>query len=289
MEGDHVIEACRPGAWPQTMEEQLAAERAQAVALVGSLHQQLTYQLACRQEKCYQEGVAGKVEEGESFCQPAQDLPRSEYQADEATIPRHRSLAIGDLTASHVEDDVPSPSPPVSPCSSVSHTPYVTPPDSPTMLRQRFFLPLPSLSVTIGTQTDESPPHESSLAVPETETSLSELSETGVNTDPLPSTLEAATNTTAVCVEENSVNTELSVFELLKLVHEAENTHRLQERHNSVMKELNEETSKRMVSEHLVQIVQSDLMEVRQHSITETTARLRLENEVADLKVRDQL
>ncbi len=40
-----------------------------------------------------------------------------------------------------------------------------------------------------------------------------------------------------------------------------------------------------MVADHLVNIVQSDLSELRQRSVMETTTRLRLENELSDTKV----
>ena len=277
----------------------LAAERARAVAMVGSLHHQLTNQLACRQETRYQQIVAGKEEEEEEeeecSVQVVQDEAQPTDQVEEVATPHGLSLMIGGLTPDHglaLDDNDMSPL--SSPSSSVSNTPYVTPPDSPTMLRWRFLFPLPSLLTTTGTQTDR----ETGVCLAATQTDISqplddttaviELSERGVNTEPPPEatpTLEATTNTAVVCVNDNSVNTELSVFELLRLAHEAENTHNLQEQHKAVLKELNEEKSKRMVNEHLVQIIQSDLTEVRQHNVAETTTRLRLENNIADLKV----
>ena len=277
----------------------LTAERARAVAVVGSLHQQLIYQVACLQETRYQQIIAEKeLAEEEELLQLVQDNSVTADEGEAVATAHGFSLVIREQTPEHglALDDknlsLDSESPPLSPSSSKSNTPYVTPPDSPSMLRWRFFLPLPSLLITTGTQTVEVTGQSSQTETSQTQddkTAVSERSEKGVNTEPPPAatpTFEAATNTAVVDVHDSSVNTELSVFELLQLVHEAENIQNLQEQHKAALKELNEEKSKRMVNEHLVQIIQSDLTEVRQHSVTETTTRLRLENEVADFKVR---
>ena len=55
-----------------------------------------------------------------------------------------------------------------------------------------------------------------------------------------------------------------------------------------LQRQLNDEKSKRMVAEQLSYIVQSDLDSLRGSNITETTTRLRLENELCDVKVSSE-
>ena len=87
-------------------------------------------------------------------------------------------------------------------------------------------------------------------------------------------------------VKEKAVNTELSAFELLKRVHSMEKMERLEAESRIMAAELNEEKSKRMVGDSLVQMLQSEIVELRQSNATETTSRLRLENEVTSVKVQ---
>ena len=49
--------------------------------------------------------------------------------------------------------------------------------------------------------------------------------------------------------------------------------------------ERNEALSQQMVSEELARIVQSELVELRQRNIAETTNRIRLENQLGELQV----
>ena len=49
--------------------------------------------------------------------------------------------------------------------------------------------------------------------------------------------------------------------------------------------ERNEAKSQQMVAEELARIVQSELLELRQRNVAETTTRVRLENQIGQLKV----
>ena len=49
--------------------------------------------------------------------------------------------------------------------------------------------------------------------------------------------------------------------------------------------ERNEAKSQQMVAEELARIVQSELVELRQRNIAEATTRVRLENQLGELKV----
>ena len=49
--------------------------------------------------------------------------------------------------------------------------------------------------------------------------------------------------------------------------------------------EQNEAKSQQMVAEELARIVQSELVELRQRNIAEATTRVRLENQLGELKV----
>ena len=51
------------------------------------------------------------------------------------------------------------------------------------------------------------------------------------------------------------------------------------------MVERNETRSQQMVAEEMVKIVQSELTELRQRNIAETTSRVRVENQLGELKV----
>ena len=90
-------------------------------------------------------------------------------------------------------------------------------------------------------------------------------------------------------VQEKGGNTELSAFELLKRVHSMEKLERLESESKIMAMELNEEKSKRMVGDSLVQMLQSEIVELRQSNAVETTSRLRLETEVTSIKVREKM
>ena len=53
----------------------------------------------------------------------------------------------------------------------------------------------------------------------------------------------------------------------------------------SGMLERNEARSQQMVAEELARIVQSELVDMRQRNVAETTERVRLENQLGELKV----
>jgi len=94
-----------------------------------------------------------------------------------------------------------------------------------------------------------------------------------------------STTTEAVLTQDVECSTELSCYELMERVRETEMFKKLQEEHKATLREMNEEKSKRLVSEQLIKIVQSDMSSIRQRSVAETTTRLRLENELGDVKV----
>jgi len=94
-----------------------------------------------------------------------------------------------------------------------------------------------------------------------------------------------STTTEPVLTQDVECSTELSFYELMEKVRETEMFKKLQEEHKAALREMNEEKSKRMVSEQLIKIVQSDMSSIRQRSVAETTTRLRLENELGDVKV----
>ena len=243
-------------AWLIKMDDEYN-ERAQATAVVSYLNQQLAYQLACRQETRYQEILAEESALEESL-----------------TNSQTEEVISCDQTAREAANEVSEAE------RSGSFSPYITPPESPSKLS----FSSPFTTKETRTIACETVPPSTSAAVTQTDGPLyHEMINEGCQSVPL--TLEVAVGTPPICVEDKSASTELSAFELLQVVHNAENSQRIHEEHKLAMRELNEEKSKRLVSEQLVNIVQSDLMAARQQNISETTARLRLEKEVADLKV----
>ena len=106
-----------------------------------------------------------------------------------------------------------------------------------------------------------------------TNTSPPEFCEQGVNTDPPP------------IAKETGCNTIMNCFDVLQRAKEMEELQFLKVEHRVAITEMNEAKSQKMVAEELVKIVQSDLAELRQHNLTETTRRLQLENELSDVKV----
>ena len=117
-----------------------------------------------------------------------------------------------------------------------------------------------------------------------TQTELKQVNEASTNT--LIDVQSVSTTTESVLTQDVACNTELSCYELMERVRETELFQKLQDERKTAMSQMNEEKSQRMVAEQLVKIVQSDLSSLRQKSVSETTTRLRLENELGDVKVR---
>ena len=117
-----------------------------------------------------------------------------------------------------------------------------------------------------------------------TQTELKQMNEASTNT--LIDVQSVSTTTESVLTQDVACNTELSCYELMERVRETELFQKLQDERKAAMSQMNEEKSQRMVAEQLVKIVQSDLSSLRQKSVSETTTRLRLENELGDVKVR---
>ena len=106
-----------------------------------------------------------------------------------------------------------------------------------------------------------------------TNTLTPEFSMQGVNTDPPP------------VAKEIGCNTMLNCFDVLQRAKEMEELQFLKVEHQIAVRQMNEAKSQKMVAEQLTNIVQSDLAELRQHNLTETTRRLQLENDLSDAKV----
>ena len=106
-----------------------------------------------------------------------------------------------------------------------------------------------------------------------TNTSTPEFSTQGVNTDLPPVSKEIGCNTMLNC------------FDVLQRAKEMEELQFLKVEHRIAVTQMNEAKSQKMVAEQLTKIVQSDLAELRQQNLTETTRRLQLENELSDAKV----
>ena len=106
-----------------------------------------------------------------------------------------------------------------------------------------------------------------------TNTLMPEFNTQGVNTDPPP------------VAKEIGCNTMLNCFDVLQRAKEMEELQFLKVEHQIAVRQMNEAKSQKMVAEQLTNIVQSDLAELRQQNLTETTRRLQLENELSDTKV----
>ena len=106
-----------------------------------------------------------------------------------------------------------------------------------------------------------------------TNTLTPEFMTRGSNTNPLPATKEIGCNTMLNC------------FDVLQRAKEMEELQLLKVEHRIAVNEMNEAKSQKMVAEQLTKIVQSDLVELRQQNLTETTKRLQLENELSNVKV----
>ena len=117
-----------------------------------------------------------------------------------------------------------------------------------------------------------------------TQTEATHTNEVATNTAIDVRSVSAATE--AIPTQDVESNTDLSCYELMERVRETEMFRKLQEEHKAALRQMNEEKSQRMVSEELIKIVQSDMSSIRQRSVLETTTRLRLENELGDVKVR---
>ena len=106
-----------------------------------------------------------------------------------------------------------------------------------------------------------------------TSTITPEFSSQGVNTDPPP------------VAKEIGCNTMLNCFDVLQRAKEMDELQFLKVEHQIAVRQMNEAKSQKMVAEQLTKIVQSDLAELRQQNLTETTRRLQLENDLSDAKV----
>ena len=106
-----------------------------------------------------------------------------------------------------------------------------------------------------------------------TNTLKTELCVQGVNTEPPP------------VAKDIGCNTMLNCFDVLQRAREMEELQFLKVEHRIAVTEMNEAKSQKMVAEQLTKIVQSDLADLRQQNLTETTRRLQLENELSDAKV----
>ena len=89
----------------------------------------------------------------------------------------------------------------------------------------------------------------------------------------------------SIPLSDIGVNTDLKAYEFWEHVNETQKSVAKEERYQQVLGELNKEKSERMVNEHLVKILQSDVTDLQQRNVAEATTRLRLESEIADLEV----
>ncbi len=134
--------------------------------------------------------------------------------------------------------------------------------------------------VSTGTSTD--PPPYVTMG---TNTEPRPLVAMGTNTEP--HTLVAmGTNTEPHPVQEVGCNTLVNCLDVLRRAKEVEELNMLKAERLIIVKQVNEEKSQRMVADHLVKIVQSDLSQLRQRNMNEVSTRMRLENELSDAKVR---
>lgn len=106
----------------------------------------------------------------------------------------------------------------------------------------------------------------------------------GSNTEPRP-LVAVGINTEPRPLREVGCNTIVNCLDVLRRAKEVEELNMLKADHLISVKQLNQEKSQRMVAEHLVKIVQSDVSELRQKNMNEVTTRMKLENELSDAKV----
>ena len=140
-----------------------------------------------------------------------------------------------------------------------------------------------SFPVQLVATCDVSTQMELDTSTVHTQTELKQVNEVSTNT--LVDVQSVSTATESVLSQDVACNTELSCYELMERVRETELFQKLQDERKAAISQMNEEKSQRMVAEQLVKIVQSDLSSLRQKSVSETTTRLRLENELGDVKV----
>ena len=131
----------------------------------------------------------------------------------------------------------------------------------------------------LGTNTEATP----TLADVAINTNTTTSMDTSTNTNII-TTTDSETLATVEC-SDCSCNTDLSVFELLKHVHRNEKYLRMEEELKLKLIEYNEEKSKRMVNDNLVAILQSDIVSLQQRNAEESTNRIRMDGEIAELKV----
>ena len=105
-----------------------------------------------------------------------------------------------------------------------------------------------------------------------TQTNCNEVTITGTQTIP------ASLNTT-------STMTSLDINELIQLANIGRQRKEREDNFQSIMAELNQERSQRLVNDQLVKILENDLTSLQQRNVMEVSERLKLENEISDLKV----
>ena len=121
------------------------------------------------------------------------------------------------------------------------------------------------------------------------------LADIAINTNNI-SSMDISTNTDAITTvdtealatvecSDSSCNTDLTVFEILKQVHRNEKYLHLEQELKLRLIECNEEKSKRMVNDNLIAIFQSDIVSLQQRNVEESTNRIRMDGEIAELKV----
>ena len=84
---------------------------------------------------------------------------------------------------------------------------------------------------------------------------------------------------------DKACNTELSGLKFMDQIQTIELLSKLQTKYKAASSELNEEKSRRMVNDNLLVILQNDISNLQLKNITEATTRLKLESEIAELKV----
>ena len=103
-------------------------------------------------------------------------------------------------------------------------------------------------------------------------------------TDTLP-TSESSSQTINPIPVNSSTNTTIDINELIQLANIGRERRERDESIQSVMAELNQERSQRLVNDQLVKILETDVTTLQQRNVTELSDRLKLENELSDLKV----
>ncbi|XP_003383424.1 PREDICTED: titin-like [Amphimedon queenslandica] len=97
-------------------------------------------------------------------------------------------------------------------------------------------------------------------------------------------TSESSNQTINPILVDSSTNTTIDINELMQLANIGRERREREESIQSVMAELNQERSQRLVNDQLVKILETDVTALQQRNVTELSERLKLENEISDLK-----